>query len=364
MYSVPASCAYETPGGGDERKLRNATPDIATIRAGFKAYLTGMRLLNRNSEWVKSCEDVLGHLAPFVTYQDPVRGEVFGRGLYPSGQVAMDPVFRPDQSPVFPSNEVGLNDRGSDIFETAVRTYRPGERKEIGIWPESIVAARLGLSGAAAKELAVRVDQIQIFPQGFFTDMGMRTLQFYAHNKSEGAPVRGWDARPHIGAVSAEKRPVPVKPITQPFLESSGIFATTLNEMCLQSHVGKIRVFPAAPEDWTARFTLRASGAFMVTSESVKGDVRYVNIESLAGGDCMVVNPWSSVARLRQASSGKVLIEGSLAEFHFRTEPGQIYLLDRKDKPIENFERAVLKGGVNQAPKTFGRAILGGIRDF
>lgn len=363
-YYVPSSCAYETPGGGDERKLRNATPDIATIRAGFKAYLSGMRVLNRQNDLVKSCKDVLEHLAPFVTYQDPIRGEVFGRGLYPSGKVATDPVFRPDQSPVFPSGEVGLNDRGSKVFETAVRTYRPGERKEIGIWPESVVAARLGLKDAAVKELAVRADQLQIFPQGFFTDMGMRTLQFYAHNKAEGSPVRGWDARPRVGGVSAEKRPVPVKSITQPFLESAGIFSTTLNEMLLQSYDRKIRVFPSLPGDWTARFTLRASGAFMVTSEFIRGDIRYVNIESLVGEECVVVNPWSSVARLRHVASGEVIAEGSLAEFRFNTEPGQIFILERVVKPIESYKRATLKATANQAPKTFGAVILGKIRDF
>jgi len=293
-----------------------------------------------------------------------MRGEVFGRGLYPSGKVATDPVFRPDQSPVFPSGEVGLDDRGSELFDTAVRTYRPGERKEIGIWPESVVAARLGLKDAAVKELAVRADQLQIFPQGFFTDMGMRTLQFYAHNKSEGPPVRGWDARPRVGGVSAEKRPVPVKSITQPFLESAGIFATTLNEMLLQSHGGKIRVFPAVPDDWTARFTLRASGAFIVTSECVKRDIRYIQIESLVGGQCVVVNPWSSAARLQHVASGKVIAEGRLAEFQFNTQSGQTYLLEQAEKRIESVGRSTLKAMTNQVPKTFGRVILGKIRDF
>src|SRR5439155_9305655 len=73
-YYVPSSCAYETPMPGDESKLRNATPDIASIRAGFKAYLRGLRDLGRNSPLAARCEDVLRRLAPFVTYDDPKRG--------------------------------------------------------------------------------------------------------------------------------------------------------------------------------------------------------------------------------------------------------------------------------------------------
>jgi hypothetical protein len=134
--------------------------------------------------------------------------------------------------------------------------------------------------------------------------------------------------------------------------------------MLLQSHDGKIRVFPATPDDWSARFRLRASGAFMVTSELVKRDIRYVHIESLVGGECIVVNPWSAVARLRHVPSGKIITEGNLAEFRFNTEPDQIYLLERVHKPVENYKRATLTANANQAPKTFERAILGKIRDF
>jgi hypothetical protein len=364
-YYVPSSCAYETPMPGDEIKLRNATPDIASIRAGFKAYLQGLGDLGRNSPLAARCGDVLRRLAPFVTYDDPNRGgEVFGRGYLPNSKVATDPVFRPDQSPVFPAGVIGLDQRGTPEFDIAVRTWRPGDRGVIGIWPESVVAARLGMADQAAQDLAVRADQLQIFPQGLFTDMGMRTQRFYAHNQSEGPPLRGWDAKPLSGGVFGSVRPVPVKPITQPFLESSGIFATTINEMLLQSHGGRIRVFPAIPQNWTGAFRLRAVGGFMVTAECDQGKTAYVLIESTAGGECVVANPWDTPSRVRRAADGQLVARASSGEIRFLTEPGAAYLMDREDNPVDSRSRTVFRRERNTAPKTFQHAILGRVRDF
>ncbi len=360
-YYLPSSCAYETPLPGDEKRLRNATPDLASIRAGFRAFL---QATGGNGELALRCKDILQHLSPFATFSDPARGgEVFGRGTLPSGKVATDPVFRPDQSPVFPAGEVSLDHRQSKEFATAVRTWRPGVKGELGIWPESVAAARLGLAAQAEKELEFRADQLQIFPQGLFTDMGMRTLRFYAHNQSEGPPVRGWDARPVAKGVRGEPRPLPMRPITQPFLESAGIYATTIEEMLLQSYSGRIRVFPAVPRNWTASFTLLAVGGFVVTAECASGDVLYVLIESRNGGRCTVVSPWSAPWRI-QSASGTTLHTGAGPELVFETEKSQKYLLEPRDRPVGNLGTARFERIPNQGPKTFRNAILGRIRNF
>ena len=363
LYFVPSSCAYETPLPGDEKRLRNATPDLASIRAGFKAYVRAVRIVGAKTDVADQCDDVLSHFPAFATFRDPQRGEVFGRGHLPDGRVATDPVFRPDQSPVFPAGEIGLEQQDSREFQIAVRTWRPGNRGEIGIWPEGVVAARLGMADESAKELAVRADQLQIFPQGFFTDMGMRNLRFYAHNQSDGPPLRGWEARPLTSGVRGEPRPLPVKSITQPFLESAGIFATTLQEMLLQSYAGKIRVFPAVPSDWATGFSLRAVGGFLVTSERQMGEILYILIESLAGEDCVVVNPWKGRYRVRKKRRDTILI-GDGNEIRFPTSKGVHYLIERADRPVESFTRVTFKRSANQAPKTFGQSILGRIRNF
>ena len=53
-----------------------------------------------------------------------------------------------------------------------------------------------------------------------------------------------------------------------------------------------IRVFPAWPKEWDAAFTLLARGAFLVGSSMKAGKIESVRIESQAGGECRLRNPW------------------------------------------------------------------------
>jgi len=54
-----------------------------------------------------------------------------------------------------------------------------------------------------------------------------------------------------------------------------------------------IQFFSAWPKEWDARFKLGARGGFVVTASIRGGQVESVELESLAGGECRVRNPWS-----------------------------------------------------------------------
>lgn len=70
-----------------------------------------------------------------------------------------------------------------------------------------------------------------------------------------------------------------------------------INSMLLQSHDHTIRVFPVWLRGKDASFRdLRASGAFLVSSEFKKDVVVYVAITSEGGGPCSVANPWKGKA--------------------------------------------------------------------
>ena len=75
-----------------------------------------------------------------------------------------------------------------------------------------------------------------------------------------------------------------------------------------------IRVFPAWPKEWDADFTLLARGAFLVSASIEKGDVTAVEIESKAGGECRLRNPWGADAKVTVYRNGerRETIEGSL----------------------------------------------------
>lgn len=82
----------------------------------------------------------------------------------------------------------------------------------------------------------------------------------------------------------------------RPFtLEGNFAAAAGVQEMLLQSHRGRIEVFPAAPDSWrdAAFTTLRAQGAFLVSAERRDGLIRFVEIQSEKGGPCRLVSPWT-----------------------------------------------------------------------
>jgi hypothetical protein len=54
-----------------------------------------------------------------------------------------------------------------------------------------------------------------------------------------------------------------------------------------------IELFSAWPKDWDAHFKLGARGGFVVTASIRGGQVESVELESQAGGDCRIRNPWS-----------------------------------------------------------------------
>jgi Glycoside hydrolase family 95, C-terminal domain len=80
--------------------------------------------------------------------------------------------------------------------------------------------------------------------------------------------------------------------------ERLGRIAEAVHTALLQSappHPGEdaiIRVFPAWPREWDASFKLLTRGAFLVSSSIKSGTIESVRIESLAGAECRLRNPW------------------------------------------------------------------------
>jgi len=75
-----------------------------------------------------------------------------------------------------------------------------------------------------------------------------------------------------------------------PCIESPLSLITCVHDMMLQSHGGKIRVFPAAPSSWpdAAFHDLGAEGGFLVSARKTDGVTQFVQIQSLAGAPCVI----------------------------------------------------------------------------
>ena len=160
------------------------------------------------------------------------------------------------------------------------------------ISPDPIVAARLGLADVVVDRMQNGIRRLQHFPQGLFYNIDhWYNLSLYMDSvkKPDITTQRDYvyDERAHY------PNGLPAKPFIQTGLEPLSIYGATVNEMLLQSNEGKIRIFPATPEDWASAFKLRARGAFIVSAEKLgDGTIPGISVESLKGNVCRVVNPW------------------------------------------------------------------------
>jgi alpha-L-fucosidase 2 len=110
-------------------------------------------------------------------------------------------------------------------------------------------------------------------------------------------------------------------------IENFNTVPSTIAEMLLQSFQGKLRLFPDWPATADARFgDLRATGAFLVSSQLQGGAVQYVRIASEQGGSVVLVNPWAG-KMLRLYRNGADAGPLSGAEITIPTTKGEVLTL-------------------------------------
>jgi Glycoside hydrolase family 95, C-terminal domain len=101
-----------------------------------------------------------------------------------------------------------------------------------------------------------------------------------------------------------------------------------------------LRVFAAWPKQWDAAFRLLARGAFLVASSMKSGRIEFVEIESLAGAECRLRNPWpqSAVTLFRDSRRSEEL-EGPLLQF--ATRKGETIIAAPRGIDPAGFKRTV-----------------------
>jgi hypothetical protein len=106
-------------------------------------------------------------------------------------------------------------------------------------------------------------------------------------------------------------------------IETASAVPSSINEMLLQSHEKVLRFFSVWPKEKDARFgTLRAVGAFLVSSALKDGRVRHVTILSEKGRDCTVQNPRPGKAVTLSRNNKKAeTLNGN--RFTFKTAKGE-----------------------------------------
>jgi hypothetical protein len=109
--------------------------------------------------------------------------------------------------------------------------------------------------------------------------------------------------------------------------EDFAIVPATISAMFLQSYQNNIHVFPNWPMDQDASFgNLNACGGFLLSGEVKEGKVSYVKIQSTAGQECRLVNPWSgALVRVISDKQSRGNLSGGVLKFP--TEIGETLFL-------------------------------------
>ncbi|HNS48823.1 MAG TPA: DUF5703 domain-containing protein [bacterium] len=308
-YVMDPSDAHET-----FERVRNPVNDLAGIRYVFPAVIETAELLGVDTGLQARCREVLDNLAPYPI--DPGTGALLPYELRP-GQKLMTEMGHTGHCPsqhvygVFPLMTLGSTDHG-----LAVRSFHEHLKKhtnQYGWVVDSLCAARLGL----AEEL-----------KNLLTDH-VRRFQHYRCGLMSYLPVF----------------------LKTPFyyFDGSGPVATALNEMLLQGWNGVIRVCPALPEDWEAKFTLLTPGGFLISGQAAGGQVKYLSILSQRGETAAVANPFGRPAAVNDGR--RVILRSAAPELKFPTEAGREYRIYPAD---QNEPRpSMVTGETNQGPKTF-----------
>ena len=329
--------------------LRDATTEIACTRALLRALLSALDEAGETAPEADLWRDMAGHMAPFTTGRieniqcnvpdrlqshgivadEPTEGACVMAGYSAEHErVLSDREIRgifptTAKSPVFPCGDIGLKDRGSDVFDLLVRTEKCFADPVMGWDPSAITAARLGLGEDAAILMERHIEKYLYLSNGFghykltndpdsgyrdrFYEEKLRVMNKNAEDIAEDLPLFSWKFR-HNG------------------LECTGVLSCALNETLLQSYDGVIRLFPAVKEKASARFTLHAVGGFEVSAERIDGETAWAAVRS-RGGLLRMENPFDGTCYISGSRSGSC--DGRMIEIE--TEPGELLIFAPTD---------------------------------
>ncbi|RED64805.1 glycosyl hydrolase family 95 catalytic domain-containing protein [Cohnella lupini] len=288
--------------------VQNAITDLAVVRALFPVTIQTSQALGLDATLRTQWQNVLNNLVAYPV--DPNDANKYYPHTPPLSQ------NRNNENPIlelaWPYSVSGI---GSADQQKLINNYnsRPFPYGSNNVWdPAPIQAARLGLGDEAYSGMKTMLQKYQDYPNGRTTN-------------------------------------------TNGEFEYIGVHLIAMNESLMQSYNDKIRVFPALPNDATmnAKFTLLASGGFLVSSEKEGNEIKYVGLRSLYGNNATVVNPWGTQQlQVRRMSDNAIVLTSSSSELSFATSANTSYFVERTAKPLGSYTYQALTGTANNSVKT------------
>jgi hypothetical protein len=218
-----------------------------------------------------------------------------------------------DLEPVWPYDLVGDN---SPLYNVAKLSYMARRNHNSNTWTyDPLQAARLDLRDQVAS-----------------------TLQLDAATHSQYANG--------LAAFSSS--------MTEPYDETVGVIATTVNESLATDYDGLLRINPAMPSNWNAEGTVSIAHRSSVHVQVENGQLATAVVESGSNHDITVRNPWpgQQVEVVRGNPSGQVVVAPTSADaFVIHSVAGQSYVIQQPGAPLSSETFAPLTADPATAPR-------------
>jgi hypothetical protein len=276
---------------------RDTDEDLSAMRGVTAALLRASRILKADSDLQPVWAEFLERLAPLPTsadadalkpgdYSGP---RVFVRGRLPAIKTAG---LLPDANSL-PMWLFDLCNSESADLAVANATFDAYFRNGIGSATPVSVLSKLAIAGAQLG----RADAVRyLIP----AQIQVKTPERGTAYKNGGVLANRMTLREGPQALDAQRL---------------GRAAEAVHLALLQSNPPApgedpvLRVFAAWPPEWDAEFRLLARGAFVVGARMKSGRVEFVELESLAGSECRLRNPWGDAAMWNgKRVSGSLLV--------------------------------------------------------
>lgn len=251
----------------------DCTVDLTLIKFIFNAFDQAVKVLDLESEEKMLLDDVHDILENYPDYP-LAESEKYGEIIVSVPGEHDQVVYNVPNAliTVFPGEDHGLHSDSSVL--SLVRNTFLNQQNEGGndLVFKNLQAARIGMLDV---EKFKRQIEYCLLPNGTASDRAIQVHGRYSDFTNYGF-------MDHMG-IWFENFALPV----------------VINECMMQSYNGVIRMFPNWPADKGASFfNLRATGAFLVSSEIRKGEIQYIRIISEKGNDLKLINPFNNGARV------------------------------------------------------------------
>jgi hypothetical protein len=285
---------------------RDTDEDLSAMRGATAALLRASAILSADAAMQPAWKEFLANLAPLPTsdnpealkpagYQGP---RVFVRGLNPAVKGGG---FLPDGNslPMWFFDLCNVESRDRSTVDIASATLTQALHNGVTAQTPVSVLSKLAIAAASLG----RADAVRFLIPNQVRALAPERATAY---KNGGVLANRMTLREGPQALDAERL---------------GRASEALHLALLQSNPpapgedAVLHVFPAWPKEWSASYTLLARGGFLVSASIRDGRVAFVELESQAGGECRLRNPFDGEATLYRDGAKAEGLKGTMLRF-------------------------------------------------